>query len=174
MSQLNIAIMKNGDQISKIYSGTGALQSGVVVQGKGNLLDKLSDATKSVSRLYLHHFHDQNKLSCIERVLGRSHPSVNVVLKGYQNGENLNNDSVNENKGKAANDTSIRSHQRNASMSQNNEFHGHFRKLSLNNDNDSLSELIIHCGTYNVNGRYPSGSSLIPWLLPKGGKILHI
>ncbi|KAI0235878.1 Inositol-1,4,5-trisphosphate 5-phosphatase 1, partial [Massospora cicadina] len=61
----------NGDAISRIYAGTGALQSGVAATGKASIVNRLQDASKSVSRLYLHHFHDREKQEAINILLCR-------------------------------------------------------------------------------------------------------
>lgn len=120
---------EHGDVISRIYAGTGALQSGVAASGKASLVNRLQDASKSVSRLYLHHFHDRGKQEAIITLLGRNQSAPRLALAGYA-----------------------------PPLPPT-------RKLTTN----TPWSLMIHCGTYNVNGRLPSGASLVPWLKPQCG-----
>ena len=46
----------NGDAISRIYAGTGALKSGFTRSGKRSLAGMLDDATKSVQRFAINNF----------------------------------------------------------------------------------------------------------------------
>lgn len=144
-SQLASAISNNGDAISKIYAGTGALQSGVAAGGKASLINRLQDASKSVSRLYLHHFHDQSKQEAIDHLVGRSVVMPKVVLAGY------------------APVLPVLPPLTSKSL--------HVSNLSKYHEATTVScdSLMIHCGTYNVNGRIPSGDSLIPWIQPLQG-----
>ncbi|GMM34440.1 phosphatidylinositol-3-/phosphoinositide 5-phosphatase [Saccharomycopsis crataegensis] len=62
----------NGDQISQIYTGTNALKSSFSRNGgKMTLGLFLSDATKSVTRMYQNNFVDQKKQVTIDTMLGR-------------------------------------------------------------------------------------------------------
>ncbi|CCK71757.1 uncharacterized protein KNAG_0H03430 [Huiozyma naganishii CBS 8797] len=61
----------NGDQISQIYTGTNALKSSFSRKGKMSLAGALSDATKSVSRMYINNFMDKGKQQNIDTLLGR-------------------------------------------------------------------------------------------------------
>ncbi|CAI8491937.1 unnamed protein product [Hanseniaspora opuntiae] len=61
----------NGDMISQIYTGTNALKSSFTRKGKMSLAGALSDATKSVSRMYINNFMDKGKQSNIDRLLGK-------------------------------------------------------------------------------------------------------
>ncbi|KAJ9087448.1 Inositol-1,4,5-trisphosphate 5-phosphatase 1, variant 2 [Entomophthora muscae] len=125
---LATAVSENGDAISRIYAGTGALQSGVAASGKASLVNRLQDASKSVSRLYLHHFHDRGKQEAINILVGRNHSTPRLALTGYA------------------------------------------PPLPPARKNTSTPwSLMVHCGTYNVNGRIPSGASLVPWLKPQAG-----
>lgn len=61
----------HGDQISQIYTGTNALKSSFSRKGKMSFAGVLSDATKSVSRMYINNFMDKNKQANIDTLLGR-------------------------------------------------------------------------------------------------------
>ena len=60
-----------GDQISQIYTGTNALKSSYSRKGKMSFSGALSDAKKSVSRMYINNFMDKNKQQNIDALLGR-------------------------------------------------------------------------------------------------------
>jgi len=60
-----------GDQISQIYTGTNALKSSYSRKGKMSLSGALSDAKKSVSRMYINNFMDKGKQQNIDALLGR-------------------------------------------------------------------------------------------------------
>lgn len=62
---------ENGDSLSKIYAGTGALNTSFTRSGKRTLAGALSDATKSVSRMYISNFVDKGKQSAIDGLLVR-------------------------------------------------------------------------------------------------------
>lgn len=61
----------HGDQVSQIYTGTNALKSSFSRKGKMSLAGALSDATKSVSRMYINNFMDKGKQQNIDTLLGR-------------------------------------------------------------------------------------------------------
>ncbi|KAG5728501.1 Inositol-1,4,5-trisphosphate 5-phosphatase 1 [Termitomyces sp. T112] len=61
---------ENGDALSKIYAGTGALNTSFTRSGKRTLAGVLSDATKSVSRAYINNFQDKGKQVAIDMFLG--------------------------------------------------------------------------------------------------------
>lgn len=61
----------HGDQISQIYTGTNALKSSFSRKGKMSFAGALSDATKSVSRMYINNFMDKGKQQNIDALLGR-------------------------------------------------------------------------------------------------------
>jgi hypothetical protein len=61
---------ENGDALSRIYAGTGALNTSVTRTGKRTLAGVLSDATKSVSRAYINNFQDKGKQIAIDMFLG--------------------------------------------------------------------------------------------------------
>jgi endonuclease/exonuclease/phosphatase family metal-dependent hydrolase len=63
---------ENGDALSRIYAGTGALNSDFTRTGVGKktLGGFLSDAAKSASRLYINNFQDKSKQNVIDALLG--------------------------------------------------------------------------------------------------------
>ncbi|KAM0329882.1 hypothetical protein ACHAQA_004047 [Verticillium albo-atrum] len=61
----------NGDALSKIYAGTGALKSSYTRTGKMSLAGAVADMRKSVQRLYHNNFTDAAKQTTIDRLLGR-------------------------------------------------------------------------------------------------------
>ncbi|OAC97711.1 hypothetical protein MUCCIDRAFT_116692, partial [Mucor lusitanicus CBS 277.49] len=62
---------ENGDSLSKIYAGTGALKSAFTRTGKVTFMNVLSDATKSVNRFYINNFQDKAKQEVIDQLLGK-------------------------------------------------------------------------------------------------------
>lgn len=85
---------ENGDSLSKIYAGTGALNTTYTRTGSGKktLGGLLSDAAKSASRMYINNFQDKSKQNVIDALLGNManqkpvsvwdplHDSVNLEL----------------------------------------------------------------------------------------------
>ncbi|KAJ5919019.1 hypothetical protein N7466_009962 [Penicillium verhagenii] len=61
----------NGDALSKIYAGTGALKSSFTRHGKMSLAGALADARKSATRLYVNNFTDKARQRTIDLLLGR-------------------------------------------------------------------------------------------------------
>ncbi|CCK71986.1 phosphatidylinositol-3-/phosphoinositide 5-phosphatase INP52 KNAG_0I02010 [Huiozyma naganishii CBS 8797] len=75
----------HGDQISQIYTGTNALKSSFSRKGKMSFAGTLSDATKSVSRMYINNFMDKNKQLKIDGLLGRLPDQKPVSLYDPEN-----------------------------------------------------------------------------------------
>ncbi|CCH60359.1 hypothetical protein TBLA_0C05610 [Henningerozyma blattae CBS 6284] len=71
VSQHNTLWADHGDQVSQIYTGTNALKSSFSRKGKMSIAGALSDATKSVSRMYINNFMDKGKQQNIDALLGR-------------------------------------------------------------------------------------------------------
>lgn len=71
MQKHNVLWANHGDQISQIYAGTNALKSSFTRKGKMSFAGAISDATKSVSRLYINNFVDKGKQQNIDGLLGR-------------------------------------------------------------------------------------------------------
>ncbi|KAG8525423.1 uncharacterized protein KY384_009067 [Bacidia gigantensis] len=61
----------NGDALSKIYAGTGALKSSFTRHGKMSIAGAIADARKSATRLYVNNFVDKGKQNTIDMLLGR-------------------------------------------------------------------------------------------------------
>ncbi|OLN82021.1 Inositol-1,4,5-trisphosphate 5-phosphatase 1-like protein 2 [Colletotrichum chlorophyti] len=70
----------NGDALSKIYAGTGALKSSFTRHGKMSLAGAVADMRKSVQRLYHNNFTDSARQTTIDRLLGRLVNQVPVLL----------------------------------------------------------------------------------------------
>lgn len=61
----------NGDSLSKIYAGTGALKSSFTRHGKMSLSGAVADMRKSVQRIYHNNFIDPSRQVTIDMLLGR-------------------------------------------------------------------------------------------------------
>lgn len=61
----------NGDALSKIYAGTGALKSSFTRHGKMSLAGAIADARKSATRMYINNFADKGRQNTIDVLLGR-------------------------------------------------------------------------------------------------------
>lgn len=59
----------NGDALSKIYAGTGALKSSFTRKGKMSLAGAIADATKSATRIYINNFADKDRQNTIDVLL---------------------------------------------------------------------------------------------------------
>ncbi|KAH6689111.1 synaptojanin-2 [Plectosphaerella plurivora] len=70
----------NGDALSKIYAGTGALKSSYTRTGKMSLAGAIADARKSMQRLYHNNFTDAAKQTTIDTLLGRLVGQKPVIL----------------------------------------------------------------------------------------------
>ncbi|EIW69000.1 hypothetical protein TREMEDRAFT_39318 [Tremella mesenterica DSM 1558] len=70
----------NGDRLSKIYAGTGALNTSATRSGKKTFAGLLSDATKSMGRAYITNFQDKGKQTSIDMLLGMMAGQRPVVL----------------------------------------------------------------------------------------------
>ncbi|VEU22516.1 DEKNAAC103695 [Brettanomyces naardenensis] len=70
----------HGDQISQIYTGTNALKSSFSRSGKMGFAGALSDATKSLSRIYINNFVDKGKQVVIDTLLGKNSNQMPVLI----------------------------------------------------------------------------------------------
>ncbi|KAF1984647.1 hypothetical protein K402DRAFT_455789 [Aulographum hederae CBS 113979] len=61
----------NGDHLSRIYAGTGALKSSFTRHGKMSIAGALADARKSATRMYINNFADKGRQNTIDMLLGR-------------------------------------------------------------------------------------------------------
>ncbi|EEB05068.1 inositol-polyphosphate 5-phosphatase [Schizosaccharomyces japonicus yFS275] len=69
----------NGDALSRIYTGTGALKSSFTRKGKLSLAGALNDLSKSVGRMYINNFQDKGRQETIDTLLGKivnQHPVI--------------------------------------------------------------------------------------------------
>ncbi|KAI0939420.1 hypothetical protein AcV5_000847 [Taiwanofungus camphoratus] len=71
---------ENGDALSRIYAGTGALNTSFTRSGKRTLAGVLSDATKSVSRAYINNFQDKGKQIAIDMFVGNLSTQKRVTI----------------------------------------------------------------------------------------------
>ena len=67
--------INEGDWLSKIYAGTGALKSSYTRHGKSSVFGFLDDVTKSVNRLYVSNFQDGKRQEAIQLLLNNG-PSL--------------------------------------------------------------------------------------------------
>lgn len=70
----------NGDALSKIYAGTGALKSSFTRHGKMSFAGAIADARKSATRLYINNFADKGRQNVIDTMLGRLVTQIPVKL----------------------------------------------------------------------------------------------
>ncbi|PSR92105.1 SacI homology domain-domain-containing protein [Coniella lustricola] len=81
----------NGDSLSRIYAGTGALKSSFTRHGKMSLAGAFADARKSATRLYINNFTDKQRQTTIDMLLGRlvgqSPVSLYDPINDYVNAE---------------------------------------------------------------------------------------
>lgn len=70
----------NGDSLSRIYAGTGALKSSFTRHGKMSFAGAIADARKSATRLYIQNFVDSGRQNTIDLLLGRMYGQLSVVL----------------------------------------------------------------------------------------------
>ncbi|KAI5237129.1 hypothetical protein E4T42_09247 [Aureobasidium subglaciale] len=70
----------NGDALSRIYAGTGALKSSFTRHGKSSLAGAFADFRKSATRLYINNFEDKGRQNVIDMLLGRLMDQVPVHL----------------------------------------------------------------------------------------------
>lgn len=61
----------NGDSLSKIYTGTGAIKSSFTRSGKTSFAGAVADLTKNVGRAYINNFADKGRQNTIDMLLGR-------------------------------------------------------------------------------------------------------
>lgn len=61
----------NGDALSRIYAGTGALKSSFTRTGKSSLAGALADVRKTATRMYINNFADKSRQMTMDLLLGR-------------------------------------------------------------------------------------------------------
>ncbi|PWY77149.1 SacI domain and endonuclease/exonuclease/phosphatase family protein [Aspergillus sclerotioniger CBS 115572] len=70
----------NGDALSRIYAGTGALKTSFTRHGKMSFAGALADARKTATRIYVNNFSDRGRQNTIDLLLGRLTDQVPVHL----------------------------------------------------------------------------------------------
>lgn len=80
LSCLNEIWADNGDQLSIIYTGSGALKSSITRTGSYNIKGYMLDARKSFKRVYQNHFYDDSKNESIRLLLGNAPINEKVIL----------------------------------------------------------------------------------------------
>jgi len=70
-SCLNQMWANNGDALSILYAGTGALKSGFTRTGKRTVAGMLDDAMKTVNRMYVNTFLDDSRQYVIDALVGK-------------------------------------------------------------------------------------------------------
>ncbi|KAJ3043130.1 inositol polyphosphate 5-phosphatase [Rhizophlyctis rosea] len=71
----------NGDWLSKIYAGTGALKSSYTRKGKQTVFGLLDDAAKSVNRFVINNFQDKARQEAIDILLGKMVQGESLLLR---------------------------------------------------------------------------------------------
>ncbi|GJN88599.1 hypothetical protein Rhopal_001565-T1 [Rhodotorula paludigena] len=79
-SSHRVLFADNGDALSKIYVGTGAINTSFTRTGKKSLAGLLSDASKSVNRVFQQQLFDNNKQKAIDALLGNLATSRKVRI----------------------------------------------------------------------------------------------
>ncbi len=76
----------NGDILSNLYAGTGALKADITRTGKRTLVGLYNDGTNSMTRYFLNNFSDGQKLDSINLFLGKYvvNPHVDSPFKDYK------------------------------------------------------------------------------------------
>ena len=70
----------NGDALSRIYAGTGALKSSFTRAGKSTLSGVFADARKTATRMYMNNFADKFRQETMDQLLGRQMGQTPVQL----------------------------------------------------------------------------------------------
>ncbi|KAI8833275.1 SacI homology domain-containing protein [Chytriomyces cf. hyalinus JEL632] len=70
----------NGDWLSKIYTGTGALKTSLTRKGKQTIAGFFDDAAKSINRFYINNFLDKRRQEAIDIVVGKLKPHRSLLV----------------------------------------------------------------------------------------------
>ncbi|ORY00271.1 hypothetical protein K493DRAFT_211234, partial [Basidiobolus meristosporus CBS 931.73] len=68
-SKVSFLWAENGDCLSKMYAGTGALKSSYTRSGKLTFSGLVNDMSKSMNRMYINNFQDKGKQEIIDILL---------------------------------------------------------------------------------------------------------
>ncbi|KAI9276938.1 Endonuclease/exonuclease/phosphatase [Phascolomyces articulosus] len=71
---------ENGDGLSRMYAGTGALKSSFTRTGKVTFMNMLNDATRSANRFFINNFQDKAKQEVIDQLLGKLAGQQGIVI----------------------------------------------------------------------------------------------
>ncbi|KAI7859014.1 SacI homology domain-containing protein [Circinella umbellata] len=71
---------ENGDGLSRIYAGTGALKSAFTRTGKVTFMNMLNDATRSANRFFINNFQDKAKQEVIDQLLGKLVDQQQIII----------------------------------------------------------------------------------------------
>ena len=138
----------NGDRLSRIYAGTGALNTSATRTGKkSGFAGLLSDATKSIGRAYITNFQDKGKQNAIDMLLVRHRSFISRVeyadngCQGMMAGQRpvILFDPIGD---------SVQS-----------------ELVARANEYSAARSISIFSGTWNLNGEAPS-EALDDWLFP--------
>ena len=136
-SKFNSAWADNGDILSFLYTGTGALKSGFTRTGKRTFAGIVDDIKKSTQRFYVNTFQDKYRQKLIDHILGKGRSKVHLI-------SDITTLDVN---------------------SPFTECHGHHTE-DKPSAMKGYSDLLVYCCTYNVGGEAPEhinfGSLLRP------------
>lgn len=137
----------NGDSLSKIYAGTGALKSSFTRTGKMSFAGAIADVRKSATRLYYNNFADKARQITIDTLLGRLVGQTPVILF----------DPISD---YVAGELQKRSHE----FSSTDKIHMCVLFSSFQEGNANNGRYV---GTFNLNGRTDGiDEDLSPWLCP--------
>nr|KAJ3421395.1 inositol polyphosphate 5-phosphatase [Polyrhizophydium stewartii] len=71
----------NGDWLSRIYAGTGALKSSYTRKGKQTVFGFLDDAAKSVNRFYVSNFQDKGRQEAIDMLFDANQTTTSLIQR---------------------------------------------------------------------------------------------
>lgn len=137
----------NGDALSKAYTGTGAMKSSYTRKGKHTFAGLLDDGIKSVARMYVNTFQDQDNQESIDLFLGKVGQQDDALLDDSTSAASATKATV---PGGAIDKQWIRS-----------------QVLSRQNEFSSYAPQYILSGTFNCNAQAPPDNVDIgEWLDP--------
>lgn len=78
-SKFNAAWADNGDSLSFLYTGTGALKSGFTRTGRRTFAGIVDDLKKSTQRFYVNTFQDKYRQKLIDLILGKGPSKIHLL-----------------------------------------------------------------------------------------------